>query len=138
MLNKAEVLRECRRHSKQEMMDLLRIKYGIQPSAFEKTMRELLPKEQDFQRSIMDFIKQRYPKAFVWKAAAGPYSRGGIPDVCVIINGHYFGFEVKRPFIGKASAIQIQTIKQIKAAGGTAAVVSWPEEVDAIIYGSLD
>ena len=65
--------------------------------------------------------------------AAGPYSRQGIPDVCAVINGRYYGFEVKRPLIGVLSAIQEQTIRQIKAAGGRAYVVSFPAEVTEIL-----
>ena len=72
----------------------------------------------------------------VWKTVAGPYSRGGIPDICAIIAGHFFGFEVKRPEVGRLSKIQEQTIKEINAAGGTAAVVSFPEQVQKIIMAA--
>ena len=90
-------------------------------------------KESWYQSRIIRWIKDNYPDAFVWKAAAGPYSRGGIPDVCAIIAGHFFGFEVKRPVVGRLSKIQEQTIKEINAAGGIAAVVSYPEDVERIL-----
>ena len=81
----------------------------------------------------METIRALFPSAFVWKAAAGPYGRGGIPDVCAIINGKYYGFEVKRPFIGAPTKLQLQTIKKIQAAGGRAYIVSWPVEVERIL-----
>lgn len=90
-------------------------------------------KESFYQTRIIRWLKKTYPRAFVWKAAAGPYSRGGIPDVCVVLNGRFFGFEVKRPEVGRLSKLQEQAIKKINAAGGIAAVVSYPDEVERII-----
>ena len=99
----------------------------------EKYISEHLPKESVFQKKVIEEIKSLFPSAFVWKAAAGPYGRGGIPDVCAIINGRFYGFEVKRPFLGAPSKLQLQTIKQIQTAGGRAYIVSWPEEVARIL-----
>lgn len=99
----------------------------------EKYIAEHLPKESYYQKKIMETIRELFPSAFVWKAAAGPYGRGGIPDICAIINGKYYGFEVKRPFIGAPTKLQLQTIKKIQAAGGRAYVVSWPVEVERIL-----
>lgn len=90
-------------------------------------------KESYYQARIIRWLKAEYPAAFVWKAQAGPYSRQGIPDICAIINGHFFGFEVKRPDNGRVSPVQEQTIKQINAAGGTALVVNFPEQVKEAI-----
>ena len=90
-------------------------------------------KESYYQTRIIKWIKAEYPEAFVWKAQAGPYSRQGIPDICMILNGHFFGFEVKRPDNSRLSPVQAQTIKQINAAGGTALVVSYPEQVKEAI-----
>ena len=93
-------------------------------------------KESFYQAKIVRWLQETYPGAFIWKAAAGPYSRGGIPDICAIIDGHFFGFEVKRPKVGRRSKIQERTIKEINAAGGTAAVVSFPEQVEKIILAA--
>lgn len=129
-INKAELLRQSRKLSKQEMMIWLRNQTGakITSSTFTKIMSETLPYEQAFQTEVMEYLKT-IPGAFVWKAAAGPYSRHGIPDVCAIIDGHFFGFEIKRPYIGVVTKLQEQTINKIRAAGGTAAVVSFREQV---------
>ncbi len=90
-------------------------------------------KESYYQTKIMKWLKATYPGAFVAKIAQGPYSHAGIPDILAIINGHAFMFEVKRPDNGRLSPVQEQTIKQINAAGGTALVVSYPEQVKEAI-----
>ena len=99
----------------------------------EKYLRAHLPKESYYQDKIIKHIRELLPSAFVWKAAAGPYSRQGIPDVCAIVNGRFYGFEVKRPFIGVLSKIQERTIKQIQEAGGKAYVVTYTAEVTRIL-----
>lgn len=99
----------------------------------EKYLRQQLPKESYFQKKIMEAVKKARPDAFVWKAAAGPYSRAGIPDICAIIDGMYYGFEVKRPFIGEISPLQKKTAGLIRKAGGRCYFVSWPEEVYEIL-----
>ena len=68
-------------------------------------------KESYYQAKIIKWLREAYPQAFVWKAQQGPYSRQGIPDICAIIDGHFFGFEVKRPEGGELSPVQAQTIK---------------------------
>lgn len=101
-------------------------------------IRKNLPKESYYQDKIIKHIRELIPSAFVWKAAAGAYSRQGIPDVCAVINGRYYGFEVKRPLIGVLSKIQEQTIKQIKQAGGRAYVVTYPDEVTRILREEIE
>ena len=92
-------------------------------------------KESWYQAKIIRWLKETYPQAFVWKAAAGPYSRCGIPDVCMVLDGQFYGFEVKRPEVGLLSKIQEQTLKAINAAGGIVGVVSYPEDVERILKG---
>ena len=109
---------------------------SIKKNGGEKVTSATSHKESFYQAKIIKWLKDTYPGAFVWKAAAGPYSRGGIPDICMVLNGHFFGFEVKRPEGGRLSKIQEQTIKEINAAGGTADVVSFPEQVEKIILAA--
>ena len=104
----------------------------------ENYIREHMPKESYFQRKIMDWIEGNVKNCIVWKEAAGPYSRQGIPDITCIVNGRYYGFEVKRPFIGKLSKIQEQTIKAIREAGGKAYVVTSVEEVEKILLSEVE
>lgn len=136
-LNKAEILRQSRVLNKHEMKELIMQMLGrtkrISKSEFEKILRNVIPEESYYQTKIMEWLREEYPTAFVWKAAAGPYSQGGIPDVCAVIDSKYYGFEVKRPYLGVTSQLQKQTIKKIIAAGGVAAVVTFVEDVEAVI-----
>lgn len=100
-------------------------------------LRDQIPLEQWYQTRIMQAIKAAYPDAFVRKISAGVYSEKGFPDVLVIIDGLYIGLEIKRPFLGKPTPLQLDTIEAIKRAGGTARVVCLPEEaVEAIEYAT--
>lgn len=136
-LNKAEILRQSRVLNRHEMKTLIMQMLGrtkrMSKSEFEKILRNVIPEESYYQTKIMEWLREEYPTAFVWKAAAGPYSQGGIPDVCAVIDGKYYGFEVKRPYLGVTSQLQKQTIKKIIAAGGVAAVVTFVEDVEAVI-----
>ena len=133
-LNKAELLRQSRKLTRQEMTIWLRNQTGLRitSSAFNRIMHDTLPLEQVYQTEVIEYIKT-VPGAFVWKATAGPYSRQGIPDVCAVIDGHFFGFEIKRPYIGTPTKVQERTIRQIREAGGTAAVISFREQAKEVI-----
>lgn len=140
-MNINDIRQQSRHYSKVEMVDYIAKTTGKRPTAseFESLMRKALPKESYYQERIIQTLRGAYPAAFVWKAAAGVYSRQGIPDVCAIIDGQFCGFEVKRPYIGKLSKIQEQTLKAICEAGGKAAIVSWPEEVlEVIEHGATE
>ena len=91
-------------------------------------LRKLIKKEGYYQSEIKEALKKKYPDAFVVKISQGAYSEGGIPDVLMIKDGHYFGFEVKRPVVGIRSKLQEETVRKIQAAGGTATFIRWPEE----------
>lgn len=96
-------------------------------------LRKSIPKEPYYQTKIKKALEKRYPEAVTKKIAQGYYSQNGIPDIMFIKGGHYFGFEVKRPILGTLSGIQKQTITQIRDAGGTAEVISYPEEAIRVI-----
>ena len=105
-------------------------------SQAEKYLRDRLPKETHYQNKIISFLKKTYPKGVVWKEASGEYSKQGIPDVTFILDGKYYGFEVKRPYIGVLSRIQEQTITKLRETGAVAEVVTFPEEVLKIVEGN--
>ena len=69
-------------------------------------LRKLIKKEGYYQSEIKETLKKKYPDAFVVKISQGAYSEGGIPDVLMIKDGHYFGFEVKRPVVGIRSKLK--------------------------------
>nr|UWG22155.1 MAG: VRR-NUC domain [Bacteriophage sp.] len=94
-------------------------------------LRKLIKKESYYQDKIKKTLQKKYPGDFVRKITQGAYSEAGIPDILFIRDGHYFGFEVKRPVVGVPSKIQLKTIEKIREAGGTAAIVVWPEQAIA-------
>ena len=98
-------------------------------------LRKNVPKESYYQTKIRKELEKRYPDAVTAKIAQGYYSQNGIPDIMFIKDGHYFGFEVKRPILGTVSKIQERMIVRIRAAGGTAEVISYPEEAVRIVEG---
>lgn len=109
----------------------------VSAAACVQILRDALPKETFYQTEVMSCLKAAYPQADVWKEAAGPYSQKGRPDVSAIVNGRFFGFEVKRPYIGVLSEIQAATIKKIRRAGGTAEVVSFGSEAVRIVAAAM-
>lgn len=95
--------------------------------------RKKVPKEAYYQKKVIDGLKKQFPNAYIAKIAQGMYSQGGIPDVLCVLDGHYFGLEIKRPIFGEISKLQEAAMERIRRSGGTAAVVSWPEEAAGII-----
>ena len=135
MLNRNDVLRKSRVFTLEEMRAYLEDQTGhpLTAAQAEKLLRDALPKESYFQSAILHWLRETYPAAFVWKVQTGPYARQGVPDICAIIDGRFYGFEVKRPFVGRLSRIQQATIEAIEKAGGSAGVVIWPEDAAKII-----
>jgi hypothetical protein len=108
-------------------------KRGVNRTQALQICKKEIPHESYFQDKIKKALKKRYRGAFIRKITQGRYSEGGTPDLMCIINGHYFGFEIKRPILGEPSRLQEVAIREIQAAGGTAAYVTWPEECYKII-----
>lgn len=97
-----------------------------------KVAQNTVPKEAVYQAAVLRYLKT-LPKTYAWKDQAGPYQQKGLPDVCAIIDGKFYGFEVKRPFFGQPTEIQLQTHKKMREAGATVHVVSYVSEVKEII-----
>lgn len=135
MINKADILNKSRVFTLEEMRAYLEESTGRTLTAAQavKVLRDTLPKESYFQSAILHWLKENYPAAFVWKVQTGPYARQGVPDICAVIEGRFYGFEVKRPFVGRLSRIQQATIEAIEKAGGRAGVVTWPDDARKLI-----
>ena len=108
-------------------------KKGCDKKAALSILRKEIPKEKYFQDKIIKELKKAFPDGYVQKMTLGPYSQAGFPDILLILGGHYFGFEVKRPIVGSLSAIQGRTRDLLREAGGTVEVVSYPEEAIAAV-----
>lgn len=135
MINRTDILNKSRAFSLKEMRSYLEETTGRALTAAQavKVLRDTLSKESYFQSAILRWLKENYPAAFVWKVQTGPYARQGVPDVCAIIDGRFYGFEVKRPYVGRLSRIQQATMEAIEKAGGRAGVVTWPEDARKLI-----
>lgn len=135
MINRNDILHKSRVFSLDEMRAYLESVIGrpLTAAQADKLLRDTLPKESYFQSTILRWLKENYPAAFVWKVQTGPYARQGVPDICAIIDGQFYGFEVKRPYVGKLSRIQQCTMEAIEKAGGRAGVVTWPEDARKLI-----
>lgn len=55
----------------------------------------------------------------------------GIPDVICIVSGRFVGLEVKRPHLGRLTALQAAMLRRINQAGGYGVVVHSVEEAVA-------
>lgn len=123
--------------TKMEAIDYIVSEKKCTRAQAEKYLMKEIPKESYYQTKIIKYLRANYPQALIWKAAAGAYSYCGIPDICMVYGGRYFGLEVKRPFVGKISPIQLQTIRKIREAGGIAGIVTSIEEVKELIQEGL-
>ncbi len=123
--------------TKMEAIDYIVSEKKCTRAQAEKYLMKEIPKESYYQTKIIKYLRANYPQALIWKAAAGAYSYCGIPDICMVYGGRYFGLEVKRPFVGKISPIQLQTIRKIREAGGIAGIVTSIEEVKDLIQEGL-
>lgn len=135
MINRAEILRKSRVFTLEEMRAYLEDQTGhpLTAAQAEKLLRDTLPKESYFQSAILRWLRENYPAAFIWKVQTGPYARQGVPDICAVIDGRFYGFEVKRPYVGRLSKIQQTTMEAIEKAGGRAGVVTWPDDARKLI-----
>jgi hypothetical protein len=84
--------------------------------------------EKDFEQEVKDFLIGQF--AYVIKYwGGGIYTRPGVPDLLVCINGFFIGVELKGPK-GKPSDVQLKNIFQINRAGGLGLVL-WPAGFEA-------
>ena len=125
-------LEECR------TLTELQTRLGLSSkSAALKWAEKHVPLETEFQDRIIKYLNKTFPDAEVWKQANGVYSSlNGLPDVAMLYRGQYYAFEVKRPFVGKVTAIQRITIRRLKKAGGKVYVVIYVSDVENVAKSS--
>lgn len=99
---------------------------------FKQWFQKNVPLESALQKKILNYLKKR-EDCVCWKVHNGMYCQGGVPDIICIKEGMFYGFEVKRPWVGKPSALQLNMKRAIERVGGTMAMVSWVEEVKEIL-----
>ena len=89
------------------------------------------------QRKLQAYLRKQYPGVWLFKVHGGPFQPAGLPDLIGCLpGGRFFGFEVKEPK-GEATDLQLETLADIRAAGGIAAVVVTTKDLDRAINGHL-
>lgn len=107
---------------------------GFQGVTVSRFLQQQLPKESAFQAKIIKALKGWAAAgaidshALIWKQSAGVYNRNGLPDVMMVLQGRLFAFEVKRPYLGKTTALQQKTIRQLNQAGAVAEIICYPSQ----------
>lgn len=94
--------------------------------------------ENKLQGKIKSRLENQFLGSFWIKIHGGPYQQAGIPDLIGCVQGRFFALEVKLP--GKehtTTKLQKLTIEKILQAGGSAAVVSDPEDAAMFVEGQL-
>lgn len=83
--------------------------------------------EKTFENKVKKFLDAEgcyYVK--YW--GGGYFTRSGVPDLLVCVNGHFLGIELKAQ-TGKPSRLQLLNIEQIKKAGGRA-IKLYPDDFE--------
>lgn len=91
------------------------------------------------ERKITDDIMAWLKKEEYWavKIHGAAYQTSGLPDIIAIDRkGRFVGLEVKRPIVGKVTALQEKTLQSINLGGGYAVVVRSVEDVQAAMESS--
>lgn len=91
-------------------------------------MCDEIPLESAITVEIQRYLS-KLPDWWGFKVQGGGSQMRGVPDIVGCYRGLFVGFEVKRPKVGKLSALQAHRIEQIQAAKGHAFVVYGVEDV---------
>lgn len=92
-------------------------------------------------RLICKEVRKVYPDAWIFKVHGGPMQMSGVPDLLFCVDGKFIGAEVKfvRPGESRDHAAMRATpgqrnqIRLINKAGGSAGVVTSPQEALELI-----
>ncbi len=117
-------------------LDVIREGYADSKAEALKYIRQRVPAESKYQKDIMQEIKKRAAKedlpCVIWKAAQGPYSRGGVSDIIALVGGVMLAVEVKRPLFGEPSELQRGFVRDVNLAGGVAGFCTYVEDIDTL------
>ena len=85
--------------------------------------------EKNFENKIKKFFRKE--GLYYFKFWGTMYTRAGVPDLIVCVNGRFLGVEVKSE-VGKPSEIQLQNIREIRNNGGFGVVIH-PEQFQNLV-----
>lgn len=97
-------------------------------------MCDSIPLESAITADIQRYLA-RVPDWWGFKVQGGGTQMRGVPDIVGCYRGLFVAFEVKRPKVGKLSALQAHRIDQILSAKGHASVVCGVDDVKRVIEG---
>ena len=68
-------------------------------------------------KKLKDALSKAHPSSKWWKNHGSEYSERGLPDIMGVVNGRFYGFEIK---VGDNwfSASQIKRLRELELAGG--------------------
>jgi hypothetical protein len=114
------------------MNEFMRSEHISSVSQAKAVLRERIRGKAYFINNVTRKLKKQYPGCYIrnFKLTEADAT---LPDVEMIYKGHVFAFVVLRPLIGMATGKQTAAIKQIKASGGSAGTIHWPEEAVMVI-----
>lgn len=85
-----------------------------------------IPLERTITKSILEFLNG-LPECYAMKTK-GDYRSSGQPDIIGCHKGRALALEVKRPEVGRITALQAVTLGKWRAAGAIAEIVHSVEE----------
>jgi hypothetical protein len=83
-----------------------------------------MPREGGIQERIIKWLKKTFEPRGAWveNRHGGPFSRRGVPDICMIFEGVVYFFEAKQPG-KKPKKAQLNVHRKLRAAGAQVFVV---------------
>lgn len=83
--------------------------------------------EKNFENRVKKFLKE-HGAWFIkyWGGAA--FTKAGVPDLLCCVNGRFIAVELKAP-TGKATELQLHTLKEIDSSGGYA-ILLYPNDFE--------
>lgn len=114
------------------MNEFMRSEHIGTVSQAKAVLRERIRGRAYYINNVVRKLKKQYPGCYI-RSYKLTEADATLPDVEMIYKGHVFAFVVLRPLIGMATGKQTAAIKQIRASGGSAGTIHWPEEAVMVI-----
>lgn len=93
-----------------------------------------MAQEKQFETQVKDFLSQ-HSAWYIKYWGGGGYTKSGVPDLLVCLNGLFFGIELKAPN-GRPSPLQIRALLKIRRAGGFG-ILLYPKDYE-LFEGLID
>lgn len=96
-------------------------------------MDKSIPLERTITDGIMRYLRTLEPRGWFFKAHGSAFQVAGVPDIIGVYSGRFIALEVKRPKLGRATALQMAILRRITDAGGVAAIVYGVDDVRRVL-----